>query len=114
MTYGRFIKYVVPLGVLLSSPVHAVSDAQYGSIKALGELNGIALQCGYIEQTRRMKRVLVATLPKRRALGLAFDDATNKSFLRFMEEKSSCTGEQELRGEVDEAITRLKAEFPGD
>ena len=114
MTLGSFVKYVFPLSVLLSSPAQAISDAQYGSIEALGELNGIALQCGYIEQTRRMKRVLVATLPKRRALGLAFDDATNESFLRFVEQKVGCMSEQELRGRVDEAIIRLKTEFSGD
>jgi hypothetical protein len=114
MTLDSFVKYVIPLGVLLSPLAHAISDAQYGSIEALGELNGIALQCGYIEQTQRMKRILVATLPKRRALGLAFDDATNKSFLRFMEQKTSCMSEQELSGRVDEAITRLKTEFSGD
>ena len=114
MTLGSLIKFVIPLGVLLSPPAHAISDAQYGSIKALGGLNGVALQCGYIEQTRRMKRVLVATLPKRRALGLAFDDATNESFLRFMEQKVGCMSEQELSGSVDEAIIRLKTEFSGD
>ena len=114
MTLGRFVKFVIPLGVLLSPPAQAISDAQYGSIKALGELNGVALQCGYIGQTRRMKRVLVATLPKRRALGLAFDDATNESFLRFMEKNSSCLDEQEFRGQVDQAIIRLKTEFSGD
>ena len=114
MTLGSFVKYLIPLGVLLSPPAHAISDAQYGSIEALGELNGIALQCGYIGQTQRMKRILVATLPKQRALGLAFDDVTNKSFLRFMEQKTSCMSEQELSGRVDEAITRLKTEFSGD
>ena len=113
MRFGNVVKYLIPLTLLLSTPARAVTDAQYASITALGELNGIALQCGYIEQTRRMKRVLVATLPKRRALGLAFDEATHNSFLNFIEQQASCEGEQELSGRVDTALERLKSEFAG-
>ena len=113
MRFGSFVKYLFPLAVLLSTPARAVTDAQYHSIIALGELNGIALHCGYIEQTRRMKRVLVNTLPKQRALGLAFDEATHKSFLGFIERQDSCMGEQELSSRVDMAVDRLKSEFTG-
>ena len=113
MRFGNFVKYLIPLAVLLSTPARAVTDDQYASIIALGELNGIALHCGYIEQTRRMKRVLVNTLPKQRALGLAFDEATHKSFLGFIERQDSCMGEQKLSGQVDAAVEQLKSEFAG-
>ena len=56
---------------------------------------------------------LACTLPKQRALGLAFDDATHKSFLSFIERQDSCKGEQELSGRVDTAVERLKKEFAG-
>ena len=57
-----------------------LTEAQYGTIKALGELNAVALHCKYINETRRMKKSLVLTLPKVRQFGEAFDIETNKAF----------------------------------
>ncbi|HIP53260.1 MAG TPA: hypothetical protein EYH03_04530 [Chromatiales bacterium] len=91
----------------------AVDDAQYQSIVRLGELNGIALHCKYVDQTRRMKKAMIASLPKRRALGYAFDDETNKSFLNFIEKKQSCPAAHAFVRQVDEAIADLRQSFSG-
>lgn len=92
-------------------PANAISDAQYSSIKAMGELNGVALQCKFLHETRRMKKAMVATLPKRRQLGDAFDKSTNDSFLSFIEANATCPDEAEFARQVDTAIQVLDAAF---
>ncbi len=81
-------KYVIFIlsGILMFSAFHvgAATEAQLSSIKRVGQLNGVALQCKYLNDVRRMKLSLVAVLPKRRQLGQVFDDATNESFLSFI------------------------------
>lgn len=94
-----------------TTTANAISDAQYNSIKAMGELNGVALQCKYLHETRRMKKAIVATLPKRRQLGQAFDDSTNDSFLAFIKSNSTCPDEDEFARQVDTAIQALDAAF---
>ena len=90
----------------------AVSDGQYQAIKALGELNGVALQCGYISETRRMKGAMIVVLPKRRALGEAFDIVTNEAYLRFIERGAVCPDAKRFELEVDGAIEALHSVFP--
>lgn len=94
-------------------PVHAINDTQYNDIKALGALNGIALQCKYLQETRRMKKALVTILPKRRQLGQVFDDATNESFLAFIQQDSTCPDATEFERRVDAAIQTLENSFSG-
>jgi len=100
--------------VIWSLPAHAATDAQYDSIRTLGALNGVALQCKYIHETRRMKKVMVASLPKRRQLGQVFDEATNEGFLAFIQDKASCPDQTDFAGQVDAAIDALKAAFSGE
>ena len=99
--------------LLAASPLlaSAVTDQQYETIKRLGTLNGIALHCGYIDQTRTMKAGLVKRLPKRRALGQAFDDVTNRSFLAFIESGESCPPPQQFADEVAAALGELDRVF---
>jgi len=94
-----------------ATPANAISDAQYNSIKAMGGLNGVALQCKFLHETRRMKKAMVATLPKRRQLGDAFDKSTNDSFLSFIEANATCPDEAEFARQVDTAIQVLDAAF---
>ena len=89
----------------------AISDEQFESIKKLGNLNGVALQCGYLEETRRMKIALIDSLPKRRELGLAFDQITHESFMEFIQEQRSCPSAGEFSRQVKQAIERLEAIF---
>ena len=91
----------------------SVSDEQYKSVEALGRLNGVALQCRYLGETQRMKQALIETLPKRRELGMAFDQITNDAFLEFFERDGICPDASDFEESVDQAIQKLKHAFPG-
>ena len=105
---------LIPLVLLLSMTSlnsSAVSDVQYEAIKALGKLNGVALNCRYISEARRIKGSLIVALPKRRALGEAFDQITNEAYLQFIEENAECPGAELFGAEVDSAISGLNEAF---
>ena len=106
------ISYTSILAIgLVAMPAAAVTEAQFDTIRNLGRLNGVALHCKYLEETRRMKETLVETLPKRRELGLAFDEVTNESFIRFIDEGLGCPSSMDFNSQVDSAIEALKAAF---
>ncbi|MEW8083290.1 MAG: hypothetical protein AB2791_15855 [Candidatus Thiodiazotropha endolucinida] len=90
----------------------AQSSEQLSAITALGSLNGIALHCQALSETQRIKRTLVATLPKRRQLGELFDYETNRSFMAFIEKNNTCPTPQSLEQRIDEALDRLKSLYP--
>ena len=71
--------------ILFASPLYATTDAQRKAIESIGELNGVALQCSYIDKVKLIKLALVKNLPKQRILGQWFEDATNQTFMKFME-----------------------------
>ena len=86
-------------------------DAKLIAIKRLGELNGIALNCGAIEQTRRMKQALVVNLPKQKQLGELFDYETNRSFMQFIQKRKPCPAASDLQQQVDDGIRELEAVY---
>ncbi len=100
--------------VALSLPI-AVSatdqDPRYAAVQGLGELNGVALQCKYIDQVRRMKSAVVANAPKERSFGLAFDQATNEAFLAFIRDGEACPAHATLERRVGHQIDALRAAF---
>ncbi len=108
-------KYVIFTlsGILIFSAfqVGAATEAQLNSIKRVGQLNGVALQCKYLNDARRMKLSLVAVLPKRRQLGQVFDDATNESFLSFIQNRSVCPEADQFTLQVDAAVADLNQVF---
>ena len=101
--------------VLLFATSHVAADtdtdARYDAVKALGRLNGIALQCKYIDQVSRMKQAVVKTVPKERSFGLAFDQAANDSFLAFIQEQNSCPGPAGFEKDVSQQIELLQQIF---
>ena len=104
------------LGVSLTllfvpNALFAESQEQLDAIRDLGNLNGIALHCKALTETQRMKRALVANLPKKRQLGELFDYETNRSFMAFIDSSSSCPSPQDLSHEVDAALDRLESVF---
>ncbi|MCB1860311.1 MAG: hypothetical protein KDI47_01100 [Gammaproteobacteria bacterium] len=107
----RFLFGIIPVAVLTSMPAAAVTEAQFDTIKSLGRLNGVALQCGFLDETKRMKEMLIKTLPKRRELGLAFEEQTNDSFLKFISEGQSCPDRMEFGRNVDTAVKALQEAF---
>ena len=108
---SRGILFLMLICVFLLAHAPAWSanqDRVYEAVDALGELNGIALQCRYIDQVRRMKAAVVAHVPKERLYGQAFDEATNRSFLRFIEEEGVCPSKPTFEREVGHRIDVLQ------
>ncbi len=105
----------IPVVLFMSLCFHGVAvaatDQQFAAIKRLGELNGVALHCRYLEQTQHMKRVLVMTLPKRRQLGELFDIETNTSFMSFMAAQATCPSAPTFNEQVDAAVQQLETIF---
>ena len=100
--------------VLLMAGSHntlAANEDQMQAIKALGELNGIALSCRQLEQTQRMKQAMVENLPKLRYLGDYFDQASNDAFLAFSNEHRLCPVKSEFAAQVTAAIDKLAQQF---
>lgn len=86
----------------------ADDEAQLAAIRHLGDLNGVALHCKALLETQRMKRALVATLPKRRVLGEIFDEQSHKSYMKFIEDKSHCPSPADLIEEISLGIAELE------
>jgi cytochrome oxidase Cu insertion factor (SCO1/SenC/PrrC family) len=86
-------------------------DERLAAIQRLGELNGIALHCGAIEQSRSLKQALVANLPKQKQLGELFDYQTNRAFLQFVQEQRPCPAGADLQQQVEEGIRQLEAVY---
>ena len=99
------------LFVMSSVVADADADARYDAVKDLGRLNGIALQCKYIDQVSRMKQAVVQTVPKERSFGLAFDQAANDSFLVFIQEQAPCPGPAGFEKDVSQQIELLQQTF---
>jgi hypothetical protein len=112
MSHRPLLSLGLCCGLLAAAPARAIDDAQYQAIRALGQLNGVALHCKYLEQTRRMKEALVAILPKRRALGDAFEQATEASYLDFLQRQGRCPEAAGFATSVGQGIDALRDAFP--
>ncbi len=97
--------------LIAGAPTLADSETHYAAIKALGQINGIALHCRYIEQVRRMKAAVVHSAPKERGFGLAFDQATDEGFVAFVNAYTPCPGAAGFELQVTERIAALRAAF---
>ncbi len=102
---------VMFLALTAAATVSASDDARYQAVSALGELNGVALQCKYLDQVRRMKAAVVDHAPKERSFGLAFDQATNDSFLAFVRSGVGCPPHESLERQVGHQIDRMAEAF---
>jgi hypothetical protein len=103
------------LAALLTGTVAlADTQARYDAVKSLGSLNGVALQCKYLDQVARIKQAIVESVPKERSYGLAFEQATNDSFLGFIREKGSCPGPAGFERTVAESIQQMQQLFSSD
>ena len=95
----------------VAARVHAVSDNQREAIDQLGQLNGIALQCKYHDEAKRIKQSLIVSLPKKRGLGDLFEEATERSFMAFIKEARRCPEKPDFVVQVDNAIGGLRSAF---
>ncbi|MCP3687210.1 MAG: hypothetical protein GY784_02245 [Gammaproteobacteria bacterium] len=105
--------YFILAGLLLAwqPSLWAASESQLAAISKAGELNGIALQCRFLEQTQRIKRTMVLNLPKERKLGEWFDVNTNLSFMNFINNNLVCPAEADFKLQVDASIGQLESTF---
>lgn len=99
------------LVLLWQSSALAATQAQLDAISPMGKLNGIALQCRYVEQMQRIKMSLVLHLPKQRELGDWFEQTTNSSFLDFMNKDLSCPDINLFEQQIDAAIKQVATTF---
>ncbi len=108
------IRYLLPLLILLPGLTFAApaSEAQLAAIARMGELNGIALECRFVDQVRRIKQELIARLPKQRELGAWFEEKTNASFTAFMSEGRPCPALSDFEKDLDAAVQQLDEAFP--
>ena len=89
----------LPLAASAADP-----DPRYAAVEALGQMNGIALPCKFLDQVRRMKAAVVEYAPKERSFGLAFDEATNAAFLAFVRGGEGCPSHDAFQREVGHRI----------
>lgn len=112
LSISQRVRHLTVLATLLFSlQAQAFTEEQHQSVIKLGELNGIALQCGQFDETRRMKKALIDGLPKLRALGQLFEDATHKSFVAFSEQGKTCPTPASLGQDIDAAISELNRAY---
>lgn len=98
--------------LLGSSPVISATPTELESIAEMGRLNGVALQCRYVEKMQKIKMVLVLHLPKQRELGDRFERSTNESFMEFMTSDSSCPSLEMFEQQLEAAIGNIEKAFP--
>ncbi len=99
---------VLLLSLFAAVPATAATP-QEQAVKALGALNGTALQCHYTDEMRRIKGAVVTHAPRTRPMGAIFEEATNEGFLAFAREERACPTQESFTREVDAAIKALQA-----
>jgi len=97
--------------IFVTPPTFAISEPQTQSILRLGELNGIALKCQYLQQARKIKLALAQALPKQRGLGEMYEEETNRSFLELINSGKACPGEATIEKMIQTEITNMKHHF---
>lgn len=97
--------------LFFSTTVWSDDESRYEAVSGLGALNGIALQCKYLDQVRRMKAAVVAYAPKERSFGLAFDQATNEAFLAFARRGEVCPAHVSFEQQVGQQVDRMAQMF---
>ena len=110
------MKFFIPFFALLAAmPVISSADtldkAGLAAVEELGRLNGIALNCRYFDQVKRIKRILIDNLPKRRELGQTFEDRTDASFKAFIQSGAACPSPAAFSDEVAKAGENLRKTF---
>ncbi len=86
-------------------------DEGTAAVQALGRLNGIALACQQPALVSRTRNSVVTTAPKTRAVGEAFEEATNAAYLE-QGKGGACPDAATLASNVAAAEKRLQAAFP--
>lgn len=95
---------------LLLASGFAIAD-ELAPVAALGRLNGVALACKQSALTARLRDIVVTHAPKTRAVGEAYEQASNQAFLDQGAAGRACPDGKALAGEIAAAEAGLKAAF---
>ncbi|MFA5626039.1 MAG: hypothetical protein WCX90_03260 [Thiohalomonadaceae bacterium] len=110
MLKSKYLAFILS-ALLLSFDAAAFTPVQHETVIRLGDLNGVALQCGYPAEMRRLKEALANTVPKVRQLGELFEEETRKSFERMLSKNLPCPNLAPFHDEVDGAIIALRRAY---
>ena len=103
------------LALLAAMPAASLGDtpdkAGLAAVEELGRLNGIALNCRYFDQVKRIKQILIDNLPKRRELGQVFEEKTDASFKEFIQSGAACPSPVAFASDVGKAGDELARVF---
>lgn len=82
--------------------------ALQASVSSLGQLNGQALACKQMALSTRLRDILIHDAPKERAVGEAFEQATQEAYLAQGQAGKACPDSKSLAGRVDAAAVELR------
>ena len=109
---NRYFTWLSLMLLLAAPAVHSADDAaRHQAVADLGRLNGVALNCRYLDQVRIMKAAVVDNAPKQRSYGLMFDEATNEAFLDMIQSAQPCPGPAGFSEQVQSAVMELQRIF---
>ncbi|MFN4341901.1 MAG: hypothetical protein ACK4FE_07690 [Azonexus sp.] len=109
------MKRIAPLLALaLPALGHPALAADHGkaAVRALGELNGIALACQQPALVSRARNSIVTTAPKTRDYGEIFENATSAAYLEQGKRQTPCPDAVTLAARIAAAEKNLQAAFP--
>ena len=86
--------------------------ADEGAVRALGELNGVALACQQPALVARAREAVIDAAPKERAIGELFEKATSDSYLARLQGGAACPDGRSLAEQMARAIADLQAAYP--
>jgi len=89
----------------------ALADAGLDAVKALGQLNGEALDCQQMALVDRIRNRIVNEAPKTREVGEAFEAATTERFLAMGSDLSTCTDARLMAERIEQATQTMRAAF---
>jgi hypothetical protein len=107
--------FILLLALLAAMPVTSHADTpdntELAAVEELGRLNGIALNCRYFDQVKRIKQILIDNLPKRRELGQVFEERTDVSFKEAIQSGAACPSPAAFADDVGKAGDELARIF---
>jgi len=102
---------VVTVALTVSGAAQADTKMTDIALSAVGNLNGIALHCKYIDVSVNIRKAAAETLPKLRQYGAAFEEATNTAFLDASRTAKPCPEKATFNKDVASAIGLMKSAF---
>ena len=87
------------------------ADPGTAAIEALGKINGMALACEQLAIASRARNAVTTTVPKTRANGEAFENATNAAYLE-QGKGAPCPDTAGFNAVLGDAERKLQAAFP--